>query len=83
MVQGKSFKRRPKKIIDEFCIACPSLFGNYGEGTQASYAEIAMMAPTDLGWIEIDIDRNGDVSCAREINEAGQTVDEVESSYVR
>ena len=84
IVEDGEFKRRPRRVVPEWCVACPSLFCNYENGsTSASYAEIAMMPPTDLGWIEIDITRDGSVACIREIDETGETVDEVESSYVR
>lgn len=75
-IVGERMKRRATPHKAEWCIAAPSMFLNYDIGTSVSYAEIALMPPTDLGWMEIVIERDGLPVAVREKNENGTTVNE-------
>lgn len=73
-------KRRPQNTRTDWCIACPSLFSNYVPDSVGSYAEAALMPPTDLGWMEIDTEKC-EVKCVRHVNEDGKTQKEFYPVY--
>lgn len=83
MVIGGEFKIRPQQVIEEWCVAAPSMFKTYTDGTMGSYAELAMYPPSGLGWIEVDVTRDGSIAAIHEINEDGDIVDTVEAKVVR
>lgn len=61
VVDGKS---EMVEVVErpEWCAMCPSMFGNYDvSGRYPSYAEMAMYPPTDIGWLEVVLDRTGKV----------------------
>ena len=52
----------------EWCAMCPSMFGNYEVSTSyPSYAEMALYPPTDIGWLEVDLGRDGTVLEVRSV----------------
>ena len=84
-------KFRPRCVKPGWCVATPSMFGNYGAEDEAelasdeampSYAEIQLYPPTRLGWVEIEFDDDGKVLCARDISECGRVREEVREDYI-
>ena len=82
-VQQGQFKRRACVENNEWCMACPSLFGNYGAESMGSYAEMKLYPPTDIGWLGIVFNRDGSVACIREYSSDGVIAQEVEERLVR
>jgi len=63
---------RKEKMVDmflrpEWCAMSASMFASYGNEDYPSYAELAMYPPQDIGYLEIDIDRSGNVVNIREM----------------
>jgi len=81
-VEGGKFKRRAVELRESWVMACPSLFGNYGDGP-TSYAEIALYPPTDLGWLGISFERSGRIACVREYTPNGNISQEIEEDVMR
>ena len=54
-----------KPLRPEWCGMCPSMFASYGNEDYPSYAEMAMYPPQDIGYLEVDINRDGTVNCIR------------------
>ena len=67
---GIETKMRPVHVQDNWAFTCPSMFRNYTE--HGSYAEAALYGPTELGWIEFDVDSTG-IKCVRHVDEEGIT----------
>lgn len=82
-VENGLFKRRACVEVEEWCAACPSLFMNYHEESNGSYAEMKLYPPTDIGWIGIVYNRDGTIACLREYSAKGNITQEVEEQVVR
>lgn len=55
--QGGEVKMRPDKFIDYWCAISPSMFASYDDLEMPSYAEIAMLPPTDIGYVVVKINK--------------------------
>jgi len=82
VIDGK-FKRSASIHSREWVMACPSLFRNYESGPGASYAEIGLMPPTDIGWLELIMDRSGQLLAVEEIGGDGKCMSVTEPRYLR
>lgn len=78
MVDGK-VRMRPKADEDYWAATCPAMWKAYEEdevnGVNTaipSYAEARLMWPTQIGWLEIVVNRNGMVEAIEEITERGE-----------
>ena len=80
---GKQVKRRPVAEKPGWCFACPSMFKTYDDtATHGNYAEAKLYNPTDIGWIEVVLNRDGTVKCIRQILEDGRIKQELEPTVV-
>jgi hypothetical protein len=72
-IEGDGFKikRRNTSNDKSISVACPSFYKTYDDGDMPSYGEIAMYDPTDLGWIEVVLDREGQARRVEWRNEDG------------
>jgi hypothetical protein len=76
-------KRRPIETRPGWNYAAPSMFRTYNTETNLSnYGEQALYPSTDIGWVEIDVDRDGAIKCLRLINEHGEAIEEVTRKIV-
>jgi len=65
-------KRRPVPVSNQWYFMCPAMFKAHDiESDMASYAEAYGYGATALGWIEIDIRRDGVPVCIRIMRENG------------
>lgn len=73
-LENDAIKRRPVMVRPGWYYAAPSMFLTYDqEAETANYAEMKIFPAKDLGWIEYDIDRAGNIPCVREVYETGKT----------
>lgn len=80
--EGKT-KRRPITVVEPWCFAAPSMFKVYDEkSTIGNYAEMALYDPTDLGWIQVVYERDGNIPCIRQMLETGKIKEEVRPKVV-
>ena len=75
MVDGK-VKRRPITTRPGWYYAAPSMFKTYDTDSHLSnYGEMKIYPAVDLGWIEFDVDRAGNIQAIREIDDHGNTIE--------
>jgi hypothetical protein len=59
--EGGKGQMHPVDVAPEWCAMAPSFFACYDDGPYPSYGELAGYPPTDIGWLEVVIDRRGRV----------------------
>ena len=55
----------PVAVKPEWCAMCPSFLATYDDGGYPGYGELALYPPTDIGWLECEIARDGSVADVR------------------
>jgi len=72
VVDGK-VKRGPINVRHGWYYSTPSMFKTYPEGNDyPNYAEMKLYSATDLGWIELIVERDGTIKAIEEYYESGE-----------
>jgi len=81
--EGTKTKLRPTPCHGEWCAMAPAMYVNYSDDVDVvGYAEIYGYPPTDLGWIEAIIERDGTVAAVEHRMEDGKVALRVEPTVV-
>ena len=83
-MQDMVVKRRPVVVRPGWYYATPSMFKTYDQDlTHGNYGSRSLFPAVDIGWIEFDISRSGEIKCLREVDEKGSTLEERTITVVR
>ena len=81
--QGTKTKLRPATCHGEWCAMAPAMYVNYADDVDVvGYAEIYGYPPTDLGWIEAIVERDGTVAAVEHRTEDGKVALRMEPEVV-
>ena len=80
--EDNTVKRRPIVTRPGWFYAAPSMFKTYN-GHKSNYGEMKIFPAVDLGWIEFDVNRQGEILEIREVNEEGVTLETTRPTVIR
>ncbi len=69
--------RKPVTVRHKWHYTAPSMFRTYDlHADTGNYGEMAMYGATDLGWVEIVFERDGNIACIKEVYASGEVKQE-------